>query len=339
MRRMRVLLFEYVHSDAEMYVASSEGMRREGRAMLLGLYADLAAIPNVSVDVACCNEAVAEISKRVTSPTILSSSGGVEHVLCGICALAADCDVVIPIVPECDDLLVTVVSRLRADGHHVVAPGNETIATCSDKWATFKKLGEHNLPAIPTCRADALPPDVLSRSELFVVKPRDGAGCGGIRRLPRNELMESPEVTENGPSTIVQPFVEGNAFSVGIIGRGKQSPLIMPLARQLIEWNNNRPHYRGGEILYSAEHHFAEQAKRIGQAISDAFELREGYVGVDLLRPTDSNELLVTEINPRFCSSYVGYRHAASSNLAEVLLRFGMSQDDVWKTEDTLFSF
>jgi predicted ATP-grasp superfamily ATP-dependent carboligase len=47
-----------------------------------------------------------------------------------------------------------------------------------------------------------------------------------------------------------------------------------------------------------------------------------GYVGIDVLLgrdPTGSGDLVV-EVNPRLTTSYIGYRAACQTNLAEAML-------------------
>lgn len=335
---LRVLLFEYLHADAEMYAVSSEGMRREGRAMLLALRSDLARIKGVSVDVACCETAVADLTTERSFSVIQLSQGGMSEVSSAISRHAGTHDVIVPIIPECDDTLPTVVSMLRADGHEVLAPNNRLIAICSDKWGTYQELSKLGIPTIPTFRAEDLTTDAIPDGDLYVIKLRNGAGCDGIRKLPRHQLEALHATNALDQTTVVQPFVNGESLSIGMIGRGdEQPPLILPLAKQRIQWADGHPRYLGGEILPVNHHVFEETSKRIASRIGEALDLRRGYVGVDLMHCAETNQLFVTEINPRFCSSYVGYRQATSANLGAYVLHLKSQEQISWSSDVCTF--
>ena len=129
------------------------------------------------------------------------------------------------------------------------------------------------------------------------------------------------ESARDAESLIVQPWLDADSFSIAVIGRGAgQTPDVLPLATQKIEWRGDGPVYLGGTILPQLPAGITTDVVQLCEAIVNALDFRAGYLGIDLLLPRGSGELLVTEINPRICTSYIGYRQAAKSNLLACLL-------------------
>ena len=129
--------------------------------------------------------------------------------------------------------------------------------------------------------------------------------------------------------------MEGNSYSIGMIGGGAgTSPVVLPLAKQNIRWTDNSPQYFGGTILTTRDDQSVFQT--LGQRIADAVGFTRGYIGVDLIHD-NNGPVTVTEINPRFSSSYIGYRMATPSNLALRLLGQPPERDVDWSDSDITF--
>lgn len=327
---MKILLFEYLHADSLMFGTSTPSMRAEGRAMLLSLCEDLAALSDVKLSVACCSDAAETLPTPENVAVLQTSVSGTENVSRELCTLANGngSDLIVLIAPECDNILADVVKTLREDGHEVFSPSCDAIEVCSDKWRTYEMLRDAGIPTISTALGNT--PSAKCDADR-VVKPRGGAGCEDVVRMcPADFADWKLKETQPLDSFLVQPFISGNSFSVGLIGtKDAASPIVLPLACQDIRWHDNRPGYRGGEILRNSASD-RDRLNSLGGQIAKAIELNSGYVGVDLLRPEGSDQFLVTEINPRFSTSYVGYRMATQSNIAEWLLRPNRSDAIIW---------
>ena len=137
----------------------------------------------------------------------------------------------------------------------------------------------------------------------------------------------------------MQPYIAAESLSIGVIGRGPNtSPLILPVATQTICWQNGQPCYQGGQIPASVSAKVADEASQLASRIAQLLQINHGYIGIDLLLPQDSDQLLITEINPRLCSSYIGYRQATTANLAEILLAKAEPHNVTWIHEVVSFN-
>lgn len=231
--------------------------------------------------------------------------------------LAANFDMVLPIAPEIDGTLVNVVRKLSDTSALVLTPELETVEQCSDKLRTFQVLRNHGIPTVPTHRAEGFA--ALNVPEL-VLKPRFGAGCDGILRCSPADLTLWKTGAKNPGDFIVQPWLQGVALSIAVIGCGPAHPaLVLPLAEQSLSWRQSRPEYTGGIVPALVDPSVHAQAAALARKLAAALALTRGYLGIDLLRLNDGS-LTVVEVNPRLCTSYIGYQAAIPDNLTEWLL-------------------
>lgn len=331
----RILVFEYLHAAADAYAAAAATMRREGRSMLLAVVADLAKLDNVQISVAVC-EAAADslpLPKDVSIVTVRATSETefVNEVLSG-----ERFDEVLPIAPETDDQLTTVLDLFRRRGQSTLVAPLATVAIAACKWQTYSKLRRHRLPTIPTARLADVASLNLQAQETCVIKPSKSAGCDGIQSCLFSDLQAAvAERTEaERAELLVQPWIDGQSYSVGLIGT-----TILPPALQDIVWTNNRPQYLGGTVPADLPAESLSGLKSLLTRLLPAIPLKRGYVGIDLLRTANrgTSEWLITEINPRLCTSYIGYRKATSRNLSDLLLG-GTVPDFQWNQVPVCFS-
>ena len=180
----------------------------------------------------------------------------------------------------------------------------------------------------------------------MVAKPRFGAGCEDIRRYCWDSKTREVVKASSDRNTIWQPFVNGRFYSVGIIGTGKTcQSVVLPVVTQDIHWDDNSPEYRGGQIPARLKPQQLRQLSELILKIVSLLKVDDGYVGLDLvwwdknrsehnlqdgeLAYRDqafgeaefveiSGEWQVVELNPRLCTSYLGYRKLFPENLAEL---------------------
>ena len=309
--------------------------------MLTALMADFGALPNISVTTALCPQAAADLQPNTDVLRIPERVTAAADIAAEVAEAAHGSEThVFLIAPEIGQVLIRLVRGLRRRNIPVIAPRTEVIEACSDKWQTFQLLQRSNLPTIPTECVENLSRLNLKPTDRCIVKPRDGAGCEGVFESTPKEIERRLSGSSPGAhqGLIVQPLVAGRTLSVAMIGQGAgHSPLFLPLAEQTITWASGRPRYRGGTVP-------AEGAGRLQSAVTElchqtawTLQLEDGYVGIDLLQPEGSDRLLITEINPRLCTSYLGYRRLTRTNLAECILHRAPAPPITWNDSSVSF--
>ncbi len=263
------------------------------------------------------------------------------------------------IAPECGGILVSLLRQLQAGYWQAVPNVNvdwQLAEIFTDKFRTFEWLQQHELPTPATKAISVAEHDRLRRRQdcahlfsddqsmpentgLGILKPRDGVGCDGISfiQLSGEELSSKAGTASCDQSWLLQRYVPGVPCSVGFIGgRGTGPATVLPPALQNLRLQKGQPVYCGGRI--PCEPALCDAIAPVAQKLVDALGDFSGYVGVDIVvGKNDSDELQATviEINPRLCTSYVGYRKATSCNLAAVLLGEHRDQQICWNS----FSF
>jgi len=150
-----------------------------------------------------------------------------------------------------------------------------------------------------------------------VVKPWRGAGCGGVG-LARDAAEFAQAVAlaraEGAGRLLLQPFLRGVAASVSLIGDGSRAFALAVNAQHI---RVGLPFaYDGGAT--PLEHPQAAQAVECALAAYRALPGLVGYVGVDLVL-TEAGPV-VTDVNPRLTTAYLGVRAALDVNVAALAL-------------------
>ena len=354
----RILVAEFLLANAEASRNASRSMLNEAVAMLTAVATDLALAPNTDVTVLLS----AETNPFTASlPNIQLISGELcpetlQHILRGH-TNQSPYDAVLLIAPECDGLLVSLLKSIQEQPTMQIRSLNlhwRLAEVFADKRATDSWLRQHHIATIPTKTIDHATAETLrsrvvilsdSAGDLYaVLKPRDGAGSDGVEVVPcgREAFHELPPQHSDDDHWLLQPFLPGVACSVGFIGGGLHGPAtLLPPARQNIVASGARLSYHGGQVPCEPE--IVARIKPITEQFATAFGPFDGYVGVDLLVdlsvPTDSEvSVRVVEVNPRLCTSYVGYRMLTVDNLATWMLQQNAGQVIRWKSETIQFS-
>jgi tyramine---L-glutamate ligase len=333
-----VLLLEYFHAHEPAYTTASPSMLTEGRAMLLAVMEDLRSLPDLHIGVAVCESAETELAINAECVDRADASESLDGLVSAVAPDPTEADIVLAIAPETGGVLTSLAQNFRRRGFRFLAPRTEVIEACSDKWLTCELLRRRGLPTIPTellTNADHL---TLPVDQNCVVKPRDGAGCEGIIS---NKLDIVLTQLGNDSATlqqfIVQPLVAGMPISVAMIGLGEgHSPLFLPPTEQSLEWTDSGPKYLGGTIPANLPASAREHLIQLCHSIAWALQLEDGYVGIDMIFAED--EFLITDINPRLCTGYVGYRAATNHNLMTSMLQTSVGEKPDWKTAPVAFT-
>lgn len=233
--------------------------------------------------------------------------------------LVQESDAVWIIAPEIGDELRRWVVRAERLNAKLLGPGTSFIARAGDKYQLSRHLTAAGVPAIPgeLWRADQPWPDGIPFPA--VVKPRQGAGCWGVRRCDSlasaHAALAAADPVEADPDGywLVQPFLQGVAASVSAVGDGAGHYRLLPACRQRLNWTRQHhwieSSYHGSELLALPE--LSRRAHELAQAALGTLPSARGYVGLDLLldvqtgQPTPGMSDYVVEVNARLTTSYL----------------------------------
>lgn len=353
---MNLLVFEELTASSQLWRDSSESMRLEALKMLIAILEDFAKLEAISLFV-LVNEDVRQLlldqKLLVISETLhvipLDQDPGQWITAPTISPEQFDATFVV--APESDGLLT---QRLRALqtlrwSHATSLNLSWSLSEVfSDKRTTFDWLKARGI-ATPTIwtlsefdwQSNGIPEDA---GNMFVLKPRDGAGSDRVQRFDREHLKLAAEsiAPSEREQWIVQPWLSGVACSFGLIGGGlHQRCTILPGAIQRIEEDEGKLAYRGGTV--PCDERIRDAMLPLALKMQQSLGNFRGYVGVDVVVPmrdsatadehaADHHEAQVIEVNPRLCTSYVGYRKLCRQNLGAGIL--GRPSPDLeWNSE------
>lgn len=279
---------------------------REGQAMWSAVVTDLAAVPDTQVitvlDQSCATTGPmsAAINRRI--------SRDVVDVAAQCVAALQEADQALIIAPEFSGLLTRLVAAIPP---HITAwnAHPSTIALCSDKLHLYEHLRQQQVPTIATSEVDWKSPPDFSRGS-YVIKPRDGAGSYLVRRITNHDAwaqvsdsFADPDVTR----ALLQPYLVGR--SVSIAGWfGESGVTILPIAEQHLSAEGEF-RYLGGRIPADITTQQQEVVSQLFRDVMESLPGLRGYIGADVILPDDDPlSPVLVEINPRFTTSYVGYR-------------------------------
>lgn len=351
-------------------------MLDEAEAMLTAVVADISGLRDVEVTVLLSAQAAARFAKSRTfivrkgRNRIFIQPGELrpDTLPAILCAESQQLtfDAVLLIAPECDGVLVSLLKTVQQPDVLPIRSLNlnwQLAEIFADKCRTDVWLRQHGISTIPTrtiddATAGGFPhtwledpvPEAVTdlhratTEQIAVLKPRDGAGAESVRIVSLNQRSFEDLLPHSSDDDrwILQPLMPGAACSVGFIGGGEcGSTTILPPARQNIRVIESLMSYHGGQI--PCETAIASRIAPVAEQFVAALGEFNGYIGVDLLVdlavPEDSaGSVRVVEINPRLCTSYVGYRTIAEDNLAEWILQRQNGKALRWKPGVVTFS-
>ncbi len=201
-----------------------------------------------------------------------------------------DVDYVYPIAP--DRMLGDITSTLKGEVE-LVCSDPDAINTAADKWQTYVILEDEGLKQPETFK-DQHP------GKNFLVKPRYGVGCEGVRLG-----------SGAGSESINQEYIHGVDASVIVFSDGRNSKAIC-LNKQKITLKGRILNYDGGVVPLS--HPLRDDAFVSAQKAVNSIKGLKGCVGVDMVL---SDEPYIIEINPRVTTSMAALEQAADFNVAD----------------------
>ena len=344
--RRPILVFEYLLADPAAWRVASESMRGEATAMLTAILYDFERLSDYRPVLLLSSEAARRLSvfgclNKQTDSIVFE--GGPTEWLSKPTRVPDEFAASFIIAPETDGILVSLLRQLQS-GPWIKSRSLNVPWTMAqifaDKYQTFLWLREQRIrtPATKSLNDAAL--DSLceyrvttvddrcdqtlpTSTRIGIIKPRDGAGSDGISLVPMSEsqFIRRPETCFGDDPWIIQRFIPGIPCSVGFIGGGpSQETIILPPAQQQMRLIDSRPRYGGGQIPCDPE--IAIAVAMVAGQIAEAMGSFSGYIGADMVVTRDEHGVVlahVIEINPRLCTSYIGYRALAEENLAACL--------------------
>lgn len=277
--------------------------------MLRSIAMDFASLSDVRVVVMRDSRLQFDLPEEIT----IQSIEGAAQELAQYTRLIDRSDYVLVIAPELDDWLARKTTNVPTS--KLLSPHLDFVQVCSNKRDCHLLLQAAQVPVPEILDAGQL---AESPEQSYLVKPIDGAGSQGIRRLHTRDEKDSEQTIREvrDGTVIVQEECQGRAASIAAIGNG-ESYRWLPACWQHIQDDFC---YTGGSLITDA--HDQRRASRLGQRALAALPQTQGYVGIDLiLGPSlDGKDDRVIEINPRLTTSYIGLRAATADNLAEAML-------------------
>lgn len=214
-------------------------------------------------------------------------------------AALAGTDAVWLLAPETGGELAALASEVEAAGVRLLGPSSTAVSVAASKSACHAALtGRVRQPAD------------LPGGGGWVVKPDDGVAACGVRRLAAGTLPAVP------PQHLVQPFVEGAALSLSVLGDGRDVR-VLSVNRQDIVWDaGGAANYRGGVTNAIADR---TRFLPLAQAVQAAIPGLWGCWGIDCVLPPDGEPVLI-EVNPRLTTAFVHLRSATGFDVLGALL-------------------
>jgi tyramine---L-glutamate ligase len=307
MRKLKILVFEYITGGGLNKSELPESLAREGLLMLRSLVNDLAGIDDVEMTVMLDFRLVESMPSISHHAHIIGQEQDYRQEFVN---LLQTCDAVWPIAPESDDVLQTLCEAVERSGKILLASPSHTVAIAADKWLTYCHLTQHSIDAVPTQRLvdfDYLPGQ-------WMLKPVDGVGCMESFLITNQQGFEALTANIDQKKYIIQPHISGDKTSLSCLfkqGRG----WLLCANRQHFRLINKRYHLTGITVNFTTD---ISNYVPLVNALANAMPGLWGYVGIDLIET--ANEILVLEINPRLTTSYAGTQEALGINCANAVL-------------------
>ena len=336
MSPMQLLIVEDLTSGALPLEGSQwQNLAGEGAAMLCAIAEDARDLPETRVEVLWSRKLGPFPIPGVT----VHQTDSTEHEQQLFAELARRADRTFVIAPEFERRLEKRREMVERAGGEFVGSSIEALALCGDKLRLAEHLRQQAAPSIPTRRFDVGQAEEelrRARSNGLVIKPRDGAGAMDTFHVREADALRkaASKFDETGGCPIVQPFIPGRAISIAAIVSSRRIELFPPASQQ-IEYGEQLA-YTGGSVGCIPRDSAIESLVR---ATLETVPGLSGYIGVDLILPSDESPPLIVEINPRLTTSYLGYRQLAVTNLAPRLLDpNGDYQAIEWRSERINFA-
>jgi tyramine---L-glutamate ligase len=306
---VHIHVFEFIGGGGMNGVPIPASLLREGDLMLNALIADLLQVPGVRISYSRDARLPALDGVSLRQAQIVRRDPKEDSQTALLREIRA-ADAVWPVAPETGGELERVARTVLAAGRVLMGAHPDAIAAASSKFATWQCLRRAGVCSPPVYRHG----DQSAQADgPWVVKPDDGAGCLHTRKVDGwSQAMAA--LRSLGPGFIAQPWAEGEAMSLSVIGHAN-GVQVLSVNRQGIEERDGLLQFRAVDVNAGAvTRPLLEMARSVASAISGLI----GYFGIDYVQNTRGP--VVIEVNPRLTTSYAGLRKARAVNAAKLVL-------------------
>lgn len=217
-------------------------------------------------------------------------------------------DAVLPIAPESGGVLQRLTESIKTE--KLLGSRAAAVTLATSKRATIDRLLQRGLAVIPYVRPAA---SIEPPADGWVVKPDDGVGGAGCRRL-----RDLPATWTD--DHLLQPYVAGTTASLTLLcGDGRAS--LLAVNQQYIELDETGCRLRGihvNGLLPTLTDAQLVQLQQLSDAVATALPDLWGFVGIDGIMTDGMFQIL--EINPRLTTAYCGLRESHDANPVAWLL-------------------
>ncbi len=321
---MKILVFEYISGGGLAGQVLPASLAAEGRMMLQTLLDELKILPNI--------ELLLPLDERCHPISIPENCrvfrvGPTDDIQLLLANWIAETDIVWPIAPETDGLLVSLAQLVQNQHKTLLLSDPETVALCTDKLLTYRCLAAHGIAAVET---QALTDLSTFTSQGRVIKLRDGAGCEGNRIIYTqqdfNRIMHELQQPERH---VIQPLLAGPSFSLSCLFKQGLGWLLCSNFQEIFVQDQQ---FHLQACLVNNDPDACEKYQALINQIASALPGLWGYIGIDLIQSPQYGPQIL-EINPRLTTSYTGIRQATGINVAEQVLHLLEGQPSLAPTQ------
>jgi predicted ATP-grasp superfamily ATP-dependent carboligase len=301
---MKIFVYEHVTGGGMAGQELPSSLTREADLMVQALVRDLLALPGITL-LASRDPRLAPLPG--TEPVTLRQ-GETAFELFGRGLEAADA--VWPTAPETDGLLEELARMTLERQRSLLGCRPEAVRLTSSKYLTAHHLRDAGVPVVPTFRSgDPLP----MRPGQWMLKPDDGAGCEGARRVA--DRAAAQRALDETAGLVAQPWLEGEPMSLSLLCSGGGAR-VLSVNRQRMRFAAEQPVLEALQVNALPVH--AQTHGLLAERIAASVPGLWGCVGVDVLATAHSP--VVLEINPRLTTSFSALRQATGLNAPAMVL-------------------
>jgi predicted ATP-grasp superfamily ATP-dependent carboligase len=318
------LIFEYISGGGYRDQKLSASILSEGYGMLRSLISDCIAAGHRVTTLLDSRLEAFNPPNEANKIIYISSPSKMDKTLTQISAAV---DAVYFIAPESGQILERLVEKIESFGGTSLNCESEAIKRVSNKIKAYEIIKKIGLKIPPTVLVDIkekttnIEPLIKDLEYPLVFKPLDGVSCCGLS-IVKNKSEIARAIKKIGyesmsPQFIVQKLIRGEAASACVISTGDQA-LAVTLNQQLV--NLASPDYEskyfGGAVPIN--HDLNKESLKATEKLVEWIGGLKGYVGVDMILTSEGP--VISEINPRLTTSYVGLTKVMNFNPAKAII-------------------
>jgi tyramine---L-glutamate ligase len=306
MKKLKILIFEYITGGGFNKSELPDSLAQEGLLMLQALIDDFTKIELVDPLIMLDYRMIGRLTHNVNSHIIKPEHDCQQEFL----GLLAECDAAWIIAPESDGILQQLCESVERSGKILLTSSSNAVAVAGDKWLTYHCLREHCIATVPTQKLV----DFSYMPGEWIIKSVDGVGCTDSYVVVEKQEFTAITAQIDTEKYIIQLHEQGEKTSLSCLFKHGRGWLVCA-NRQHFEFIDQQYNLTEITVNFTSDTtKYQDIVSKIANAMPDLW----GYVGIDLIETAD--QLLVLEINPRLTTSYAGIHEAVGINCASSVL-------------------